>query len=337
MAKVVLKSAQFRKEREKIWKELDQLIERIEKSGPRSLSSAELHRLPVLYRSAVSSLSVARAVSLDRALLDYLEALVHRSYIHVYSVKQSAWHVAVDFIMVRFPAAVYFHGKLFLASLVLLVAGVFTGHAMVESDMDRFYSFISPDMAQGRGPLATDAQLRESIEGSFSVEELAQFAMKLFTHNSSVGILYFCLGWLLAIPIVILLYYTGLGAGALGAVYASRGMGWEFYAWLMGHGVTELGAICVCGAAGFALGGSLIFPGEYTRMTNLALTGKRVAPMIIGAIGMLFIAGLIEGFFRQMVHSQTLRWLMAGSTFLFWLYYFIHIGRRGLQIEKKRG
>ena len=70
MAKVVLKSAQFRKEREEIWKELDHLIERIEKSGPRSLSSAELHRLPVLYRSAVSSLSVARAVSLDRALLD---------------------------------------------------------------------------------------------------------------------------------------------------------------------------------------------------------------------------------------------------------------------------
>ena len=337
MAKMVLKSAQFRKEREKNWKELDELIGKVEKSGPRSLTSQELHRLPVLYRGAVSSLSVARAISLDRALLEYLEGLVHRSYIHVYSVKESGWRVAADFVKVRFPAAVYRHGRLFLASLVLILAGFFTAHSMVTADMDRFYSFIPAELAQGRDPQASDAELRESIEGSYSLDGLARFAMQLFTHNSSVGILYFCLGWIVAIPIVILLYYTGLSAGALGAVYASRGMGWEFYAWLMGHGVTELSAICVCGAAGFALGGALIFPGEYSRLTNLTMTGRRVAPMILGAIGMLFIAGLIEGFFRQMVHSQVLRWLMAGSTGVFWLYYFVHVGRRAIEIEKNRG
>ena len=73
-----LKSAQFRREREEAWRELELLLERVEKRGLQDLTAAELNRLPVLYRGAASSLSVATAISLDKNLLDYLTALVGR-------------------------------------------------------------------------------------------------------------------------------------------------------------------------------------------------------------------------------------------------------------------
>lgn len=70
---VTLKSAAFRAEREGSWRELERLLEEVQRGGIHALGPRELSRLPLLYRAAVSSLSVARAISLDRNLLEYLE------------------------------------------------------------------------------------------------------------------------------------------------------------------------------------------------------------------------------------------------------------------------
>ena len=83
-----LKSAVFRKEREETWRELDRLISRIEKKGLRQLTPRETLQLPLLYRQTLSSLSVARATSLDAGMLAYLEALAARAYLAIYGVNR---------------------------------------------------------------------------------------------------------------------------------------------------------------------------------------------------------------------------------------------------------
>ena len=66
---ITLKSSEFRREREQSWKELERLVDAGERRGVRMLTPEELNRLPQLYRSSLSSLSVARAIALDRHLL----------------------------------------------------------------------------------------------------------------------------------------------------------------------------------------------------------------------------------------------------------------------------
>ncbi len=65
-------ASRFRAEREGDWIEFDRLLTRLEKGSASSLTTDELLRLPVLYRATLSSLSIARATSLDRALNDHL-------------------------------------------------------------------------------------------------------------------------------------------------------------------------------------------------------------------------------------------------------------------------
>ena len=65
MPELQLKSHRFRQEREADWRRLDRLLGRVEKGSAASLSYEEMVALPELYRSALSSLSVARAISLD--------------------------------------------------------------------------------------------------------------------------------------------------------------------------------------------------------------------------------------------------------------------------------
>ena len=96
----------------------------------------------------------------------------------------------------------------------------------------------------------------------------------------------------------------------------------------MPHGVTELLAIVLCGAGGLMLGHALVFPGRLTRRENLGKRGREAGIFVLGAILMLFVAALIEGFFRQLVHNIGVRYGLAIVTSAFWIGYFGFVGRQ---------
>jgi len=321
-----LKSAQFRREREEAWRELEGLLLRVEKKGLQNLTAAELNRLPVLYRGAASSLSVATAISLDKNLLDYLTALVGRAYICVYGAKRRPEEAVSEFFRRDFPTVVRRYFAFVALSFALVALGVVAGYRMTKADPERYYSFVNESRAQGRNPAASTKELRDVLYGS-GEGELSIFATFLFTHNAKVGMLCFALGFVAGVPVIFLLVYTGLELGAMAALYASHGLGAEFWAWILPHGVTEIGALCLCGAAGMVLGNTLVFPGRHTRLQNLALHGREVAVLAVGAVVMFLVAGSIEGFFRQLVQDVGLRWSLAAVTLVFWTWYFLTVGR----------
>lgn len=324
-----LKSAQFRRERTDSWRQLEGLLDRIEKKGISSLRAEELNRLPILYRSAASSLSVARAISLDRNLQEYLEGLVGRAYICVYTTRRPLWQVLSDFFLRRFPGGVFACRHFLLVAGGLVLLGFLCGFVLTLEDPGRFLSFVPEEMAQGRTPDASDEELRDVLfDRPEGASGLTFFASFLFTHNAKIGLLCFSLGFAAGLPVVLLLFYNGLMLGAMAALYHSRAMGGDFLAWVMGHGVTEIGALIICGAAGLVLGQSLLFPGRFARSVNLATRGRMLAPVAIGSVLMFLIAALLEGYFRQLVASTSLRFCLAAATLVFWVWYFGWVGRR---------
>jgi uncharacterized membrane protein SpoIIM required for sporulation len=323
-----LKSSRFRREREQTWRELEEIVARLETGGVNALTADELSRLPSLYRAAASSLAVARAISLDRGLLDYLGALVARAYIAVYGNRRPAGEAIAEFFRRRFPQAVRRHAGYIGAAVLVLVLGVLTGWRLTLLDSERYYTFVGEDMAQGRTPSASTQELREALYSQDKPDgTLGVFASFLFTHNAKIGILCFALGFAAGVPVLFLLFTNGLTLGAFAALYQTRGLGPELWAWLLPHGVSELAAVCLCGAAGLVLGTSLVFPGPHSRLQNLALRGRSATLLVIGAVVMLLVAGVIEGVFRQVVHDVALRWAMAAVTFAGWGLYFLFVGR----------
>ena len=326
---LALKSAAFRAEREASWRELEALVRRAERGGLRSLSGPELSRLPPLYRAAVSSLSVARAISLDKNALRYLESLCARAYLLVYGTRRHLREAVDDFFRRRFPAALSAHRWHVALAFSLLAGGILTGFALVLRDPDRFYAFVSPAMAQGRGPTASTEALRDVLYArKGAAEMLNAFAMFLFSHNAQVSLLAFAVGFAGGVPSALLVFGNGLALGAFAALYHSRGLSVELWAWLLPHGVTELSAVALCGAAGLALGQALVFPGRRDRLSALAARGREAAVLVVGAVAMLFVAALVEGIFRQLVHSVPVRYAVAAAFALGWALYFSLAGRR---------
>jgi uncharacterized membrane protein SpoIIM required for sporulation len=310
-----LRSAAFRAEREASWRELEALVGRIEKGGVRALSPAELARLPSLYRAALSSLSVARAISLDRNVLDYLEALSGRAYLAVYGTRRHLREALADFFVRRFPRAVRAHAWHVAIAAALLLLGLVTGYALTAADAERFYAFVDPAYAQGRGPASSTESLREVLyDGKGAAGLLQTFAMFLFQHNARIGLAAFAVGFAGAVPTGLLLFSNGLVMGAFGALYGGRGLGLEFWAWVLPHGVTELTAVALCGAAGLALGQALLFPGREERLAGLARRGREAGVVALGAVALFFVAAVIEGIFRQLVHAVPVRYAVALGT-----------------------
>lgn len=328
MAADNLRSVQFRREREAAWRELEALVDSVEKNGLKSLDADEARRLAMLYRATLSALSVARAISLDRNVVQWLEGLCGRAYLCVYGTKRHLGTAIKLWFTLWLPQSmVRLRWHLLLATIFMLGGGL-AGFFLTLGDMDLYYSFMNSGMAGGRTPAASTEFLREVL---FKQEDfdstLTNFASFLFSHNARIGIAAFALGVVLGLPVFYLLFYNGLSLGAFAALYHSRGLSVDLWGWLLPHGVTELGAVIVCGAAGLLVAQSVLFPGRQARMVNLRERGREAAGIVLFAVLMFFIAALIEGIFRQMVNDTPTRYWVALTTAALWAAYFGWFGR----------
>jgi len=324
MAELHLKSWRFRAEREADWRRLETLLTKAEKGGAASLRRDELLEIPLLYRQALSSLSVARSISLDQSLTAYLESLCTRAYFFVYGARTRLPQRLARFFSHDWPAAVQSLWRETLVAVAIGIVSTIVGYVLVRRDPDWFYSFMEPGMASGRDPMATTAFLRQTLYGKpeSAIDGLSSLASFLFTHNAQISIFAFALGFMFCLPTAGLLAMNFGALGAFVALFASRGLAFESIGWLMIHGTTELFAIILSSAAGFSIGWAVAFPGERSRVDAAAEAGKRAATAMAGVVVMLFVAGILEGYGRQLIQRDLARYAVALAMLTGWLTYF---------------
>jgi len=325
-------TSRFRDEREADWIAFDLLLTKLEKRGAKALTSEELLELPILYRATLSSLSIARATSLDKALLDHLEALSIRGYFLVYGVRETRWSRTRRFFLYDWPAAVRSVWKETIIIALIITLGALTSWSLVAHNPEWYFNFVPEEMSGGRDPRATVEFLKSTIghgKAAAGDEESAlhMFAAFLFTHNSGVSIMSFALGFAFGVPTMMLEYYQGIGLGAMLAVFTDKGLGVDFGGWLFIHGTTELFAAALSGAAGLRIGTAVVFPGARGRLEAASDAGRVAGKVMVGVILMLLVAGLLEGFGRQLITDTLLRYGIGTLMLLFWLAYY-YIPRR---------
>jgi uncharacterized membrane protein SpoIIM required for sporulation len=321
----MVNATRFRAAHEADWERLDQIVTRIERRGVKAVPEDDLLVLPLLYRSALSSLSVARETSLDRSLVSYLEQLCTRAYFQIYGVPTSALKQLGNFFRYGWPEAVQALWRETLVSFALTAAGALVAFLLISSDPSWFYALMPDGMAEGRDPAASAELLRQTIYDPAAANQqtaLTFFASFLFTHNAQIAIFAFALGFAFAVPTALLIVYNGLSLGAMLAVFIPKGLGVGFVGWLMIHGTTELFAIMISGAAGFRIGLAIAFPGRQSRTDAAVTAGRSAAAAMGGTVIMLAVAGLLEGIGRQTITSDAPRYAIGIAMLIGWLVYF---------------
>ncbi len=322
-----LRSDRFRLEREADWKRLEAVLKRMEAGRTRGVSDEDLLALPALYRTAASSLSIARETSLDAALVAYLEALTQRAWFLVYGPRASLWSWFRGFIGGGWSASVRGLGVDLLIALALMVAGTAVGWLLVASTPEWYYSLVPGGMADVRVPGASREVLLGTLFGNQDQNGMSAFAAGLFSNNAQVSIMCFALGFAFGLPTMLLLVHNTALLGAMLWLYHGQGLLLDFVGWLAIHGTTELFAILLAGAAGIHIGRAMAFPGSMSVMDAAAAAGRRAAQVMTGVVLMLIVAALLEGFGRQLIDSTPSRLTVGGFMLVLWTGYFFAFRR----------
>ncbi|HUH06601.1 MAG TPA: stage II sporulation protein M [Egibacteraceae bacterium] len=241
-----------------------------------------------LYQRVSTHLSLARSRYRDPALTASLTTLVASAGSVVYGTRPRTIRAVGVFFADTFPAALW-RARWFIAASFLLFAlpALATGTWIANS----------PAALEAAGPEAVrEAYVQEDFEEYYSALPSTQFAAAVSTNNIQVSFSAFAAGILLCLPTAYILALNGANIGFAAGLFAAAGQQPRFWGLILPHGLLEVTAVLIAGAAGLQLGWSLIDPGDRRRGEALAEEGRRAVVIVIGLVVVFIVAGLIEGY-----------------------------------------
>ena len=147
---------------------------------------------------------------------------------------------------------------------------------------------------------------------------------RLITNNVRVAFTCLAGGIFLGVGALAVLAFNGFAIGASAGHFANAGLLGYLLEFIVGHGVLELFAIWVAGAAGFMLGRALVAPGDLSRADALAVTGRTAIRMIGATVVLLVVAGMIEGLLSASAQDAGTRVAVSAVSALFLAAYLMN-------------
>jgi len=296
-------------QREGGWENLETLLTRADRGGVAALERDELRDLAVLYRAATADLAAARSRGYGADVQNYLNRLTARAYAIVYAGSaRNGWSRIATFARETFPQEIRASGAMITATSALFIVAWIVAYVFVAQRPTNAYAFLP----EGSIPTITKS-LHDSNFG-FDRSFAPAMSSMIITNNIKVAMLAFAGGMTLGILTIWEILNNGLMVGGMGALFASKGFGTDFWATIAPHGVIELTSIQIAGAAGLLLAQAIIAPGRLRRSDALKTNARRAGVLMIGVAGLLVIAGTIEGFITPQRTSEALRFGIGALT-----------------------
>lgn len=304
-----MESLAFAKAHEDQWERLRYL------SRKATLTGEETDEFVRLYQATASHLALVRTQAPDPDLILTLSATVSSARSKLTQPRSATlrglWHTLTN----TMPYAFYrirwwIHGVgLAFIAVFALVLGYFAANPA--------------QLALLGSPSELEWYANEAFAAYYRDYPGFDFGGMVWTNNAWIALQAIGGGITGIFPVTVLLH-NAVAIGQAGAVmhhYDSLDL---FFQLILPHGLMELTAIFVAGAAGLRLFWVLLMPGERPRTVALAEEGKHTIVMALGLIGVLFVSALVEGF----VTPSYLPWgvkIAIGAAVLaaFWLWVYV--------------
>lgn len=300
--------------RQPAWARLDELTRRRVRDG------AEADELVRLYQAVATDLSTVRSAAPDPDTVARLSQLLARARSAIAGTHEPAWRDVRRFLVVSLPAALYRIRWWSVAVMTAFLLVAVVAGWWVATDADALAA------------MGTPAERQQYVDEAFAsyYDPGLGFATVVWTNNAWIAAV--CIGiGISGIGPLYVLAQNAVNVGATGGMMAAHGSLDVFLTLIAPHGLLELTAIFVAGAAGLRLCWTWVDPGGRPRGRALAEEGRSTITVAIGLVGALALSGLVEGF----VTGSSLPWwlkIVVGAVALaaFWTYTIV-LGRRAVR------
>ncbi|WP_066288158.1 stage II sporulation protein M [Bacillus sp. FJAT-29937] len=311
---------QFIKQHREDWQQLEQMAASMQKRK-RKITGADINHYYRLYQKAAQNLSYSQTYFPNEDVTQYLNALVSKSHNLLYKNQMTSMKQASYFFRTKFIGLLIEQWKFIIAAMVLFTVGGVGSFFSVVDDPMHIYSILPADIAQGVDP--------DKLGSGDGAVDSPFMSASIMTNNIQVAILAFAGGVTFGILTIYLLIYNGIIVGALAALFWNHGKSYDFWAYIVPHGMIELTAIFIAGGAGLLMGYKLFVPGNFSRGFQLKHQASRSVQLLLGTIPLFVIAGIIEGFITPAKISLEAKYIVAFITII-GLILYIAIGKLSL-------
>ncbi len=313
--------AKFISLRKADWKELDELLKRIDNVRHKTISAADMIRFARLYRSSCTDLSFAGSMRLPYETRSYLEQLVSRSHSNLYSQNSNNVGSFLRYFSNVIPVMV-FRDVYVRLCLTLFYVPFFLCLVL---------GFRSESFARTvLGEATIDSYLEMHEETPDDPGAGTAFASTGFyvMNNVSLDLLTFGLGILGGVGSVFMTLFNAVHLGTVLGFLLQSPASANILSWICGHAPFELTAVAFSAAAGLRIGFSFIAPGGRQRLRALREEAERALPVIAGAAAMTFIAAFIEAFLAPARIETTFKAAFGLACSVIMILYFGILGYR---------
>ena len=281
------------------WRELESILERLERQPDWQMDLALLRRFHYLYERTSSDLAKISTFAAEKEIRRYLESLVARAYGEIHEAREKAHRFSpLRWFFRTFPQTFRKHSRAFALSCLLTFAGTMFGSIGIAYDRDAkgiLMPFSHLQMDPAERVRQEEETKTDRLEG-----QKASFSSFLMTHNTKVSLLLLAMGMTFGVGVVVLLFYNGVILGAVCMDYILAGQSKFLAGWLLPHGAIEIPAILIAGQAGFLVAKTLIGSGKRnTVRARFREISQDLVTLAAGFACLLIWAGIVEAFLSQ--------------------------------------
>lgn len=295
------------------WKNLELMIKNFKSFSFKKKSANEISEFLNLFQQASHNLSYARTFFPNSPTEKYLNQIVSDSHGFLYTIQKNPFKQILYFFQHVFPQKFRDEFKGILSSFLIFLFGFLISYLITIFDTNNAYYFLPKNLISNAHFHSTKL---ENVD-------YALMSAEIMTNNIKVALSCFALGIIFGIFTIHIIFFNGCMLGSLSALVFLKGDFIFYLSLILPHGILELTAIFISGAAGLLIAKSFLFPGQFSRLDSVVNQAKESSLLMFGTIFMLIIAGLIEGFFTPLNISVYVKLLFSMISLLILFFYFI--------------
>jgi uncharacterized membrane protein SpoIIM required for sporulation len=272
------------------------------------------------FTQLVDDLAYAKTFYPSGKVTQFINTEASKIYLSIYKNRKEESNRLVTFWKYDLPLTIRKHHGAVLFSFILFVIFFVIGFFVSNQDHSVARDFF--------GDYYVDQTIANIEKGNpFGIYEQGNPVIEwlwIMINNIRVSLVMFVSGLFCGIPSLYFLAKNGAMVGIFDQLFASKGLGVQFFLVVLVHGTLELTGLILAGAAGLILGKSFLFPGTIKRLDAFKKGAKDGVKIMIGLMPVFGLAAFFEGLITRLYNDiSILTTAIVSLSVLFVIWYFI--------------
>lgn len=308
-----MREVAFIKQNKEKWLEYEQIIKTRTVKSPDDMAA--------MYIQLVNDLSFSRTFYPKSKTTKYINQLTSEVFQQIYRTKRQERNRILNFFFLEVPLLAYQYRKYiyrtFIAFFISFSIGVIS--AKYDTDFVRLIfgdAYVNSTLENIRNGNPTAVYASGSNWGSF---------IGITANNLFVGVKCYLFGISAGIMTAQIFLYNAIMIGSFQYFFYEQGVLYKSVQAIWIHGSMEIFGIIIQASCGFILGGSILFPGTYSRIESFVRTFKNTFYIFLATIPFMIFAGLLEGFVTRYANTlpAAINLSIIFTTLFFISFYFL--------------